>query len=83
MSDWFGSRSTAPTSTPGSTSRCPGPPRDRGAKLIAAVEAGEVEAATVRRRALNVLRLMRAHRGARTTTGRTASAPTTGPRTGR
>ena len=58
MSDWFGSRSTAPTINAGLDLEMPGPPRDRGAKLIAAVEAGEVEAAAVRRSALNVLRLM-------------------------
>ena len=58
MSDWFGSRSTAPTMNAGLDLEMPGPPRDRGAKLIAAVAAGEVEAAAVRRSALNVLRLM-------------------------
>ena len=58
MSDWFGSRSTAPTINAGLDLEMPGPPRDRGAKLIAAVAAGEVEAAAVRRSALNVLRLM-------------------------
>jgi beta-glucosidase len=36
----------------------PGPARDRGRKLVDAVESGEVTAATVRARALNVLRLM-------------------------
>ena len=36
----------------------PGPTRDRGAKLVAAVEAGEVSAETVRERARAVLRLM-------------------------
>ena len=58
MSDWFGSRSTAPTINAGLDLEMPGPPRDRGAKLIAAVAAGEVVAAAVRRSALNVLRLM-------------------------
>ena len=58
MSDWFGSHSTAPTVNAGLDLEMPGPPRDRGAKLVAAVEAGEVTAATVRERTLNVLRLM-------------------------
>ena len=58
MSDWFGSRSTAPTVNAGLDLEMPGPPRDRGAKLVAAVEAGEVSPATVRERARNVLRLM-------------------------
>ena len=58
MSDWFGSRSTEPTVNAGLDLEMPGPTRDRGEKLIAAVEAGRVSAATVRKRARNVLRLM-------------------------
>ena len=58
MSDWFGSRSTAPTVNAGLDLEMPGPTRDRGAKLLAAVEAGEVTAETVAKRAQNVLRLM-------------------------
>ena len=58
MSDWFGSHSTAPTVNAGLDLEMPGPPRDRGAKLVAAVEAGEVTPATVRERTVNVLRLM-------------------------
>lgn len=58
MSDWFGSRSTASTVNAGLDLEMPGPTRDRGAKLVAAVEAGEVGRETVRERALNVLRLM-------------------------
>ncbi len=58
MSDWFGSHSTAPTVNAGLDLEMPGPSRDRGQKLIAAVEAGEVAAETVRLRALNMLRLM-------------------------
>ncbi len=58
MSDWFGSRSTAPTVNAGLDLEMPGPTRDRGAKLLAAVEAGEVTAETVAERAQNVLRLM-------------------------
>ena len=58
MSDWFGSRSTAPTVNAGLDLEMPGPTRDRGGKLVAAIEAGEVARETVRKRALNVLRLM-------------------------
>ncbi|HEU0222322.1 MAG TPA: glycoside hydrolase family 3 C-terminal domain-containing protein [Paracoccaceae bacterium] len=58
MSDWFGSHSTAPTVNAGLDLEMPGPTRDRGEKLLAAVAAGEVSAETVRARALNVLKLM-------------------------
>lgn len=58
MSDWFGSHSTAATVNAGLDLEMPGPTRDRGAALIAAVEAGEVDRATVRERVMNVLRLM-------------------------
>jgi beta-glucosidase len=58
MSDWFGSRSTAPTINAGLDLEMPGPTRDRGDKLIAAVEASEVSRDTVRTRALNMLRWM-------------------------
>lgn len=58
MSDWFGSRSTAPTVNAGLDLEMPGPPRDRGEKLVAAVEAGEVDAAKVRQAADNILNLM-------------------------
>lgn len=58
MSDWFGSRSTAPTVNAGLDLEMPGPTRDRGAKLVAAVAAGEVSRDTVRARALNMLRVM-------------------------
>lgn len=58
MSDWFGSHSTAPTVNAGLDLEMPGPTRDRGAKLVAAVQAGEVSAATLRERAGNVLRLI-------------------------
>jgi beta-glucosidase len=40
MSDWFGSHSTAPTINAGLDLEMPGPTRDRGVKLMAAVEAG-------------------------------------------
>lgn len=58
MSDWFGSHSTAPTVNAGLDLEMPGPPRDRGEKLVAAVEAGEVSRETLRARVLDVLRLM-------------------------
>ena len=58
MSDWFGSRTTAPTVNGGLDLEMPGPARDRGAKLVAAVEAGEVSRETVRLRAGAMLRLM-------------------------
>ena len=58
MSDWFGSRSTAPTVNAGLDLEMPGPTRDRGAKLVAAVENGQVDRATVSERALDVLRLL-------------------------
>jgi beta-glucosidase len=58
MSDWWGSHSTSPTVNAGLDLEMPGPPRDRGEKLIAAVKAGEVSVATVRERALNMLRLL-------------------------
>ncbi|WP_423066385.1 beta-glucosidase family protein [Devosia sp. CN2-171] len=58
MSDWFGSHATAPTVNAGLDLEMPGPARDRGEKLVAAVEAGEVSRDTVRIRVLNILRLM-------------------------
>lgn len=58
MSDWFGSHSTAPTVNAGLDLEMPGPSRDRGQKLIDAVNAGEVSRDTIRTRALNILRLM-------------------------
>lgn len=58
MSDWFGSRSTAPTVNAGLDLEMPGPTRDRGEALIDAVASGEVSREMVRERALNMLRLM-------------------------
>lgn len=58
MSDWFGSHSTAPTVNAGLDLEMPGPTRDRGDKLLAAVREGAVDARTVRRLALDMLRLM-------------------------
>lgn len=58
MSDWFGSHSTAPTVNAGLDLEMPGPSRDRGEKLVAAVEAGEVSRDTARARARAVLSVM-------------------------
>jgi beta-glucosidase len=58
MSDWFGSHTTAPTVNAGLDLEMPGPPRDRGEKLIAAVRAGDVSETTVDKRALAMLQLM-------------------------
>jgi beta-glucosidase len=58
MSDWFGSHSTESTVNAGLDLEMPGPTRDRGARLVAAVAAGRVRAETVRARARNVLRLI-------------------------
>lgn len=56
MSDWFGSRTTAPTVNAGLDLEMPGPTRDRGAKLVAAVAAGEVSRDMIRTRVMNILR---------------------------
>lgn len=58
MSDWFGSHSTAETVNAGLDLEMPGPTRDRGEKLIAAVEAGEVAPKTIRERARAILTVM-------------------------
>ena len=58
MSDWFGSHSTAPTLNAGLDLEMPGPPRDRGQKLIDAVKSGEVSIETLDRRVVAMLRLM-------------------------
>jgi beta-glucosidase len=58
MSDWFGSHSTAETVNAGLDLEMPGPPRDRGQKLIDAVNSGAVSEATLRERVINMLRLM-------------------------
>ncbi|MFV0360137.1 beta-glucosidase H [Tropicimonas sp.] len=58
MSDWFGSHSTAPTVNAGLDLEMPGPTRDRGDKLIAAVEAASVTRQTIAASAEAVLKLM-------------------------
>ena len=57
MSDWFGSHSTAPTVNAGLDLEMPGPPRDRGTRLVEAVGRGEVTEATIDLRVGNILRL--------------------------
>lgn len=58
MSDWFGSHSTAETVDAGLDLEMPGPTRDRGDKLVAAVKAGRIDAGRVRAAARNVLNLI-------------------------
>ncbi len=58
MSDWWGSHSTVAAILAGLDLEMPGPTRVRGEKLVAAVKAGHVPAAAVRRAALRVLRLL-------------------------
>tara|TARA_R110000868_G_scaffold7112_12_gene38906 strand:- start:3757 stop:6213 length:2457 start_codon:yes stop_codon:yes gene_type:complete len=58
MSDWFGSHSTAETVNAGLDLEMPGPTRDRGNKLIDAVNAGTVSKATLRQRVVDMLTLM-------------------------
>lgn len=58
MSDWFGSHSTAATVNAGLDLEMPGPARDRGEKLVAAVRGGEVKPETVREAARRILTLL-------------------------
>ncbi|XUY28876.1 glycoside hydrolase family 3 C-terminal domain-containing protein [Agrobacterium sp. rho-8.1] len=58
MSDWFGSHSTAATVNAGLDLEMPGPTRDRGEKLVQAVNNGEVKAETVREAARRILTLL-------------------------
>lgn len=58
MSDWFGSHSTAETVNAGLDLEMPGPPRDRGQKLIDAVNSGAVTETTLNKRVIAMLRLM-------------------------
>ena len=57
MSDWFGSHTTAASVNAGLDLEMPGPARDRGEKLVAAVEDGAVTEATVRASAERIVRL--------------------------
>ncbi|MFT4184618.1 MAG: glycoside hydrolase family 3 C-terminal domain-containing protein [Rhizobium sp.] len=58
MSDWFGSHSTVETINAGLDLEMPGPWRDRGEKLVAAVREGKVKAETVRASARRILQLL-------------------------
>lgn len=58
MSDWFGSHSTAETVNAGLDLEMPGPARDRGQKLIDAVNSGAVTQETLDQRVIAMLWLM-------------------------
>ena len=58
MSDWFGTKSTAAPVAAGLDLEMPGPARHRGAKLMAAHQAGEVASEAITAAARNVLRLV-------------------------
>ena len=58
MSDWFGSHTTEASVTGGLDLEMPGPTRDRGEKLVAAVRAGRVPAETVKAAARRMLVLL-------------------------
>ena len=57
MSDWFATKTTAPSANGGLDLVMPGPNGPWGAALIAAVEAGEVAEATIDDHVIRVLRL--------------------------
>ena len=58
MSDWFGLHSTVEGIEAGLDLEMPGPTRDRGAKLVAAVESGVVDASLVRAAARRMISFM-------------------------
>jgi beta-glucosidase len=58
MSDWFGSHTTEASVIGGLDLEMPGPTRDRGDKLVAAVREGRVPAETVRAAARRILLLL-------------------------
>ena len=58
MSDWFGLHSTVEGIDAGLDLEMPGPTRDRGAKLVAAVESGAVDASLVQAAARRMLSLI-------------------------
>ncbi len=58
VSDWFATHSTAAAANSGLDLEMPGPTLYRGAKLVAAVQAGEVSAEAVKDSARRVLRLI-------------------------
>ncbi len=58
MSDWFGSHTTEASVIGGLDLEMPGPTRDRGEKLVAAVREGRVPAETVKAAARRILLLL-------------------------
>lgn len=65
VSDWGGTRSTAAALVAGLDLEMPGPTQQRGTRLAAALEAGEVTDAQLDRAAANVVRLARRAEAAR------------------
>lgn len=59
MSDWFGSHSTVASVAAGLDLEMPGPTRDRGEKLVAAVKSGEIDVSKVQESAHRILDLLR------------------------
>ena len=57
VSDWFGTHSAAQSLEAGLDLEMPGPPRERGQRLLAAVEGGEVSEARVDESVLRLLQL--------------------------
>ena len=57
MSDWWGTKSTVASANAGLDLEMPGPPLHMGAKLLAAVDAGEVNEQTITEHARRVLQL--------------------------
>src|SRR6202035_2154009 len=57
MSDWYGTKSTAPAINAGLDLEMPGPTAWRGEKLLQAVERGEVDEATIDESVRRLLRL--------------------------
>lgn len=58
MSDWFGTKSTAPSVNAGLDLEMPGPAQWRGEKLLHAVEQGEVTEETIDEHVRRILRLL-------------------------
>jgi beta-glucosidase len=58
LSDWGAVHSTAPSANAGLDLEMPGPPEQYGAKLLAAVQRGEVMPATIDQSARRILRLI-------------------------
>lgn len=58
ISDWFGMHSTVEAVEAGLDLEMPGPTRHRGAKLLAAIEQGQVSVGSVRERARSILNVM-------------------------